>query len=1361
MPRDRGPTRLLYGRIESITALDIEGWVWEPKAPSRRIRVELVAGTDRLLVVTADLDRPDLAQLGCGDGRHGFRIKLRDALLTDGTHTLTLRCADSGVLLPGSPVTWKATDQEADASLVPAMLNGARPTFRAHIDQVSERAIVGWIIHPDQPLRRWTVELREAGRVLARTEAAQFRLDLLTAGVGDGCYSFVLNPPDGLRDGLEHLLDVIEVETGFRVANEPIRWCLSATIEYDPFKNLIEPFQPERWALFARVRGHLFDAGKFSVVCSGLRSVLASSNIEQLSQDVREDLIFLYAFGLLASGFPLSETRAILWQHAFWTPRHDGTLECVAALLAGQLDAFAKFSAGAEEELLAGWLDLCDFISAVKRFHNNKALRLLDSVNVQVSRHLTARLRCLLFARTGDYASLKAAFGEVDISCPGLNVQELCLLHMIPELRGGGLFWIVLDQSIAVGDVEFIEFLATMSVAATTVIDQEELEVRLSTAAGNWSAVAGIWARRKRLMEDETAGWINEYKAYFKGGDLQAAMGTALEAQLQPGIADRKDKFGWYWRAAVSALNYSASPPAEPRIVWDLTPLLNIVRSGSQFGGIEKVTANVVRQILIGANEEKWHHTVVYWKENCHRPILLSYDDLERAVFQADRSLLVLSEFCSPEDRYYTPQSSDVVMYLGSHWLYQRYEFATEFYKSAGAKLCVMVYDLLPLQYTDLHPELGRTIFRRWLQFTLPLADVILAISAFSDRAVTQFALDTGIATVKPFVIRLSSEVSWDMTSANPGDDEAWLGANGPGYVLCTSSKSRRKNLLNLIDAWSVLHARLGKECPILLLVGSAGDATEEMAAQLTRADSCGRKIIDLGYVAPGALTQLYRNCLFVVFPSYCEGWGLPVGEALHFGKVVVVLRGTSLEEVGGDLAAYCNSGDASELARVIGMYTTNTGERHNQEVRIADQYKPTTWRQTADDVLRALATVLPALKPVAAPPKRVAAPPKRVAARPKRVAASPKRVAAQFGPKRKVLFLCPSWGKQCGIAQYTQYAAQALIALGCEANVVTSCDELVAKCESGGIDAFFVQHEYGLFDGENQALAGPDSTRDLATAMSRLASSSEGAKGGVIFHSVSLVAPPLAARFKSIAASATNSYILSKAGAEQLGCSYLEHGVAYLPRPTFLRRSEPANGPVLGSFGFLSEHKSPWKLLDVCRRTGAKLMVCFSGASDKARHRLSRDICDLRLDADIRFDFLGEEQLLDFLSPCDLLYFPQQRINYFATTGSVRLAMNVGVPIVVSHGLQFADLGGAVLQANQWEMPDMIRELRKPKNYSRAVASVLSFREENEIGKVYLEEISRLHDGTASRSSEGVTRCGSSGRSSTSCISTNVEAHT
>jgi glycosyltransferase involved in cell wall biosynthesis len=257
--------RTLQGFIDEANATAIRGWAWDPKAPDERIRLEVVADDVPLLTVSAGENRPGLVLSGIGDGRHGFDIALAGGLLPEGRHVLHLRCAETGASVPGSPIAIEGptgvapadaeTGEKAALDGRGAARNGAaepagetasapsiRPVlesdhlrevagkddapanFRAHLDEMSDTEISGWIMRRDEPSHRCVVVLKEGERVLARTMAARFRPDLAAAGVGDGCHAFSLAMPRSLLDGEEHLLEVIEQDTDFPLTAEPVRW---------------------------------------------------------------------------------------------------------------------------------------------------------------------------------------------------------------------------------------------------------------------------------------------------------------------------------------------------------------------------------------------------------------------------------------------------------------------------------------------------------------------------------------------------------------------------------------------------------------------------------------------------------------------------------------------------------------------------------------------------------------------------------------------------------------------------------------------------------------------------------------------------------------------------------------------------------------------------------------------------------------------------------------------------------------------------------------------------------------------------------------------------------------------------------
>jgi glycosyltransferase involved in cell wall biosynthesis len=207
-----GAQSALRGSIDKATWTTIKGWAWDPRTPEKRVHLELVEGEELLVTAFASDERTDLVPAGIGDGRHAFTIDLEPGLLPDGQHILHLRCADTGADVPGSPIVLEPS------------LDAPESAFRWHLDQITDKEAAGWIVPRNGPLRHCVVALKEGGAVLVRAVASQFRTDLLSAGIGDGCYAFRLPMPRSLLDGEIHLLEIVEEDTGLALTKEPIEW---------------------------------------------------------------------------------------------------------------------------------------------------------------------------------------------------------------------------------------------------------------------------------------------------------------------------------------------------------------------------------------------------------------------------------------------------------------------------------------------------------------------------------------------------------------------------------------------------------------------------------------------------------------------------------------------------------------------------------------------------------------------------------------------------------------------------------------------------------------------------------------------------------------------------------------------------------------------------------------------------------------------------------------------------------------------------------------------------------------------------------------------------------------------------------
>jgi glycosyltransferase involved in cell wall biosynthesis len=137
-------------------------------------------------------------------------------------------------------------------------------------------------------------------------------------------------------------------------------------------------------------------------------------------------------------------------------------------------------------------------------------------------------------------------------------------------------------------------------------------------------------------------------------------------------------------------------------------------------------------------------------------------------------------------------------------------------------------------------------------------------------------------------------------------------------YVLSLSSIQPRKNLVRLIEAYSQLRRESSDEqFPQLVLAGKRGWMESE-TFRAAEQSLPGKDIVFTGYVPERDLPALYSGALCFVYPSYFEGFGLPLLEAMQCGVPVIAGNRTSIPEVVSDAGLLFDPFDVHELAGAI-----------------------------------------------------------------------------------------------------------------------------------------------------------------------------------------------------------------------------------------------------------------------------------------------------------------------------------------------------------------------------------------------------------------------------------------------------------
>ncbi len=169
-------------------------------------------------------------------------------------------------------------------------------------------------------------------------------------------------------------------------------------------------------------------------------------------------------------------------------------------------------------------------------------------------------------------------------------------------------------------------------------------------------------------------------------------------------------------------------------------------------------------------------------------------------------------------------------------------------------------------------------------------------------------------------------------------------------YILSVATSHPHKNLDGLLQAYALL-LRREKVKHTLVLVGHRRKAHDQII-ELIRRLNLQDHIVLTGFVPEDDLSLLYAMADVYVFPSFYEGFGLPLLEAMACGVPVVSSNAASLPEVAGDAAMLVDPHNSQTIAEGIFRVLTDKKMRENLVERGLERVKMFSWEKTARETL-------------------------------------------------------------------------------------------------------------------------------------------------------------------------------------------------------------------------------------------------------------------------------------------------------------------------------------------------------------------------------------------------------------------------
>ena len=276
-------------------------------------------------------------------------------------------------------------------------------------------------------------------------------------------------------------------------------------------------------------------------------------------------------------------------------------------------------------------------------------------------------------------------------------------------------------------------------------------------------------------------------------------------------------------------------------------------------------------------------------------------------------------------------------------------------YPNLTSRNIMTIHDLTFVKYPDYVPTIVKTYLDR-IKNCLKFTDAIITFSENTKRDLVELLK---IDPDKIYVTYQASRYHIDYLTKQQIEElkvSFSYDFNKP-YFLFVSTLEPRKNVIGLIQAFNYLKQNYKIEHQ-LVLIGQTGWKYQPILDMINQSPY-RTEIHHLNYLSDDLVALFYSQAEAFIYPSFYEGFGLPVLEAMTLGAPMITSNGSSLPEITGDSALLINPNHSMELADAMLNIVRDRVLRDNLIFKGKEQANKFSWKKTAQATLNVYRSVI------------------------------------------------------------------------------------------------------------------------------------------------------------------------------------------------------------------------------------------------------------------------------------------------------------------------------------------------------------------------------------------------------------------
>lgn len=269
--------------------------------------------------------------------------------------------------------------------------------------------------------------------------------------------------------------------------------------------------------------------------------------------------------------------------------------------------------------------------------------------------------------------------------------------------------------------------------------------------------------------------------------------------------------------------------------------------------------------------------------------------------------------------------------------------------RTQSIKPIFFIHDLIPIKYPEYCSPGELSRHREKMNLVLHYGFGVITNSDATKNDLIQFAYQTKQALPPIKTVLLAP----GMMSLLPGKRLI----NKPYFVILGTIEPRKNHLL-LLQLWRQFIQTLGDATPLLVVIGKRGWECENIIDMLDRCQLLQGFVKEIVGCDDQTLSTYLHHSQALLFPSFAEGYGLPLVEALTLNVPVIASDLAVFREVAGDIPEYIDPLDGKRWKELILEYAKPNSLSRVAQIKRMQHFKPSTWDEhlmTVDSFLKEL----------------------------------------------------------------------------------------------------------------------------------------------------------------------------------------------------------------------------------------------------------------------------------------------------------------------------------------------------------------------------------------------------------------------